>query len=175
MATTVEWRLAYAAQAHADLQARDVLLQFPQLPACHQLHYLQMACEKICKAYLCGTGARSEVLRRSHAHVQRPLFEIARRQLMRGRNQQSRRALEAIKKLARRIELLAPSVDDDGAVPSNCEYPWVDAGGRLQVPARFDFGIDLLTDSVGPLLLNVLRRAADELRLAEGNRHEQRD
>lgn len=172
MATTVEWRLAFAAQAHADLQARDVLLQSPRLPACHQLHYLQMACEKVCKAYLCGTGAKPEVLRRSHAHIQQPLFEIARRQFMRGRNRQSRWALEAIKKLARRIELLAPSVDDAGAVPSNCEYPWEDSAGRMQVPARFDFGIDLLTNSGGPLLLKVLRQAVDELRFAEGNRHE---
>ena len=50
------WRIAYAKQALADLHAREKLLEHSELPDCQQLHFLQMACEKLCKAYLCGQG-----------------------------------------------------------------------------------------------------------------------
>jgi hypothetical protein len=44
-----EWRVAYAKQALADLLARERLLEHSDVPECHQLHFLQMACEKLCK------------------------------------------------------------------------------------------------------------------------------
>jgi len=67
-----EWRIAYAKQALADLLARERLLQHADVPDCQQLHFLQMACEKLCKAYLCGQGVDPETLRGSHAYNQRP-------------------------------------------------------------------------------------------------------
>ena len=44
------WAQAFARQAESDLHVYDVLVTDPSLPACHRLHYLQMACEKLCKA-----------------------------------------------------------------------------------------------------------------------------
>ncbi len=47
------WASAFAAQSRSDWQVYTLLAAEPSIPACHQLHYLQMACEKIAKAYRC--------------------------------------------------------------------------------------------------------------------------
>jgi hypothetical protein len=65
-----QWRIAFAKQALADLLAREKLLYYREVPQCQQLHFLQMACEKLCKAYLCGHGADPQTLR-SHAYIQK--------------------------------------------------------------------------------------------------------
>ncbi len=41
------WASAFAAQSESDWQVYDRLAAEPQIPSCHELHYLQMACEKI--------------------------------------------------------------------------------------------------------------------------------
>src|SRR6185437_13516789 len=104
-----EWRVAYARQALADLRAREKLLKHPEMPDCQQLHFLQMACEKICKAYLCGQGVDPQTLRGSHAYISGPLPIIARQQFA----QESRKVhadrtwvIRAIRSLARKIEQL---------------------------------------------------------------------
>lgn len=56
------WQHAYAMQAEAGFEAYHILRMAPDLPQCLALHSLQMACEKLSKAYLCsavgagGTG-----------------------------------------------------------------------------------------------------------------------
>lgn len=160
------WRVAYAKQALADLHARERLLQDPRMPDCQQLHFLQMACEKLCKAYLCGQGVGPETLRSSHAYVSGTLPIIARQQFaMQSRKAQADRTwvIRAIRVLARKIELLAPAVDYAGRYPANCEYPWVGPDGVLRVPAEYNFAIDLLHERAGRHLLKVLQTAAEEL------------
>jgi len=71
MPTGAEWRVAYAKQAQVDPHAREKLPEDPKLSACQQLHFLQMACEKICKAYLCGRGTDPAALQTSHAYIAR--------------------------------------------------------------------------------------------------------
>src|SRR4051794_16849191 len=98
----------------ADLAARERLLLPPALPECQHLHFLQMACEKICKAYQCGQGIDPAQLRRSHAHIALTLPLIAREHLARAAGQVRRDRswmVHAIRELARRIELLSPAVD----------------------------------------------------------------
>src|SRR6266513_2554086 len=80
MESFAEWRVAYAKQAKVDLQTRNELLRLPAIPECQQLHFLQMACEKICKAYLCGQGTDPRTLQSSHAYIAGPLPVIARQQ-----------------------------------------------------------------------------------------------
>ena len=48
-----EWATAFLRQGRSYLQVYDLLIAQPELeiPRCHALHYLQMACEKIAKAY----------------------------------------------------------------------------------------------------------------------------
>ena len=43
------WAKAFAIQARSDLVAREQLVLGKHLPQCHQLHYLQMAMEKLAK------------------------------------------------------------------------------------------------------------------------------
>jgi hypothetical protein len=161
-----EWRIAYAKQALADLRAREKLLEHPDLPECQQLHFLQMACEKLCKAYLCGQGVAPDTLRGSHAYITGPLPIIARQQFAReARRVRADRTwvIDALRVLARRIEMLAPAVNDAGRQPANCEYPWAGPDGTVRVPAEHNFGLDLLHEKAGRHLLKVLFTAAEDL------------
>jgi hypothetical protein len=166
MASHIDWRIAYAKQAKADLRAREKLLEHPDLPDCQQLHFLQMACEKICKAYLCGQGTDPRMLQGSHAYIATVLPVILRQQFaVQSRHVQKDRSwvIGAIRKLARKIELLAPAVRGGGTHPANCEYPWVGADGALRVPAEYNFQIDLLYEEAGRHLIKALYAAAEEL------------
>lgn len=163
MANLTEWRIAYTKQGESDLRARDQLLQNTKLPACHQLHFLQMACEKICKAHLCGQGVQVEILRQSHGYISRVMPVIARQYLRRACSNQSW-ILNAISGLARQIELLAPAQQGGGARPDNCEYPWEQASGEVVVPAEHNFQLDLNSRKGGGLhLLKILQVAGEDL------------
>lgn len=169
----MNWQTAYALQAKSDLEARDCLLRSEDLPSCHQLHYLQMACEKLCKAHLIRKGTDPQVLRKSHAYIAKPLPTIARQILSReaGRQTKNTWVIDAIKRLARQIELLAPAVDDDKTVLENCEYPWPETTGHIVVPAQHNFKFSLLHEKAGVTLLKVVRLAIDEvLKLYSGER-----
>ena len=161
-----QWRVAYAKQALADLRTHILLLDHPELPECQQLHFLQMACEKLCKAYLCGQGVDPETLRSSHAYISGQLPIIARQRFA----QEARKVrtehtwlIKAIRALARKIELLAPAVSDGGRQPANCEYPWAGPGDTIHVPAEYNFRLNLLHEKGGRYLLKVLYAAAEEL------------
>lgn len=166
MASYSEWRIAYAKQAKADLLARDKLLAHPDIPECQQLHFLQMACEKICKAYLCGQSVDPGTLAKSHAYIARTLPNVARQQFALQHNQTPTDhswMIRAIRKLAREIELLAPAVKGGGAHPANCEYPWVGTDGSVNVPMEHKFHLDLLYETAGRQLIKALYTAADDL------------
>jgi hypothetical protein len=161
------WRVAYARQALADLHARDALLKDRRLPPCQELHFLQMACEKICKAYLCGTGGvELKKLQKSHAFISGNLHKIVRQWFMEESTAASHLwAMRAIRSLAYRIELLAPSVDKGGRHPANCEYPWAGSDGKVKAPCDHVFEFDLLYEKAGRLLLKALYSAASDLQL----------
>jgi len=166
MASHNEWRVAYAKQAKVDLRAREQLLALPDLPDCQELHFLQMACEKICKAYLCGHGTDPSVLQSSHAYIASVLPIILREQLaLKSRHLQKDHTwlVSAIRSLARKIELLAPAVQGGGAYPANCEYPWLGTDGTLKVPAEHNFQLDLLYAEAGRHLIKALYSAVDDL------------
>jgi hypothetical protein len=168
-----DWSRAYARQARADLEAREALLDV-KFPACQNLHFLQMACEKISKAHLCLGGADPESLHQSHTSAAKVIPLIARELLRRDSFKISRSGSERtdhtklsreIAKLAREIELLAPSVKDSGRRPDNCEYPWEDAAGALLVPAEHDFTYlnGLHRYPAGLTFLKMITVAASEL------------
>ncbi|HSI33299.1 MAG: hypothetical protein ACAI43_11720 [Phycisphaerae bacterium] len=162
----MDWKVAFARQAGSDLDARDALLDASEeLPECHQLHCLQMACEKLCKAYLIGHGSDPDALQSSHAYVAKTLPNIARHILSRQASQipHDTWVIAAIRNLARRIELLAPAVRDGGRAETNCEYPWEKPDGEIVAPADFNFGLDLLHQKAGVTLLKVMRIAIAEL------------
>src|SRR4051794_25592722 len=111
MATTDEWSVGYARQAAADYETFECVQGQP-IPECHKLQFLQMASEKLVKAYLCGVGAQPQQLKCSHAYISANLPRILRQQAvyLNFSGGKARIALEAAKTLAREIQLLAPAV-----------------------------------------------------------------
>lgn len=165
--TAGAWSRAYAIQARADLAAYESL-KGADLPICQRLHFLQMACEKVTKAHRCWGGSDPASLQASHLGVAKVIPIIARQLYARGALEDlvsHDKATKAIHHLARQVELLAPSVDDDGRRPENCEYPWEDDRGHLHIPAEHDFaelgGLQLYR--AGVTFLKVVATAIEEL------------
>jgi len=163
------WSRAFARQAQADLDAREALLG-ATVPACQHLHFLQMACEKISKAYWCLGGANTETLMHSHGFAAKVLPQIARELLRRSAFAANLEVAHSgvepmVRRLAREVDLLAPAVDDDGRRPDNCEYPWEDVGGTLHVPAEYGFGSlgALHRHRAGATFLKIVAAATAEL------------
>ena len=165
MATSAEWATAYARQANADFTTFEAL-QPLAVPQCHKLQFLQMACEKLVKAHLCGVGTDPETLQQSHAYIAGRLPVVLRQQALfenLGRPK-AKAVLKHAKHLAQEIELLAPSVKRGGQRLDNCEYPWQDGAGRLHTPLDWSFQPSLLVISpAGRTILKLIRRAIDRL------------
>lgn len=137
-----DWALAYARQAPADLRAWELYEQHPEAVAaeCHKLLFLQMACEKLCKAYLIRAGTPPEDLQASHGYIAKPLPVVIRQFILdSGRDPNRMRGLlSLVRRLAGEIEVLNPAVRRDGHRPDNCEYPW-QAGEDVVSPLDWTF------------------------------------
>lgn len=171
--TSEDLAKAFALQAKADFAAREVLAVRGDVPECQPLHFLQMACEKLCKAHLLLHKTRLDHLESSHAYIAKTLPIIILQLL--GRAPAVSRTdrsvlLRSTSRFAREIELLAPAVDDNGKRPDNCEYPWIDDGGHLRIPAEHDFAnLRFLKQEFGRLFLKLVRQAIQDL-ASEGAR-----
>jgi hypothetical protein len=71
------WSEAFLTQAKSDWQVYEHLNE-TGFPACHALHYLQMASEKLAKAYLLAGISEIEDVRSTHRAFTRVLQLIAR-------------------------------------------------------------------------------------------------
>ena len=72
--------------------------------------------------------------------------------------------IQEFTRIAREIELLAPSVDGGGTRPDNCEYPWEDGNGELHVPLDWSFApSQLLNTPSGHTFLKLIRIAITNL------------
>ncbi len=163
MSEPAHWALAYARQARADLKAWELYGRYPEAVAeeCHKLLLLQMACEKLCKAYLIRTGARPEDLQTSHGYIARPLPVVIRREMIdSGQNpDRMRGVLNLFRHLAGEIEVLNPAVTRDGYRPDNCEYPW-EAADRVISPLDWTFHPSrLVTVPGGPTFVKLVKAA----------------
>lgn len=166
MPTREEWATAYHRQGRSDWQMFTELQPRGDVPACHALHFLQMATEKLAKAYrFRDTSTDAETLLTSHVGFPRFLNSFLLSPQMRDEYEGRHAQLKSIRRdfalLARAIEQLAPAVDRESA-PGNAEYPWEKAGG---VVAPVDYGfaeVALLQNPRGRMFLNFIRRAFDE-------------
>jgi len=144
---------AFLAQARSDYRTFEILLAQPrdEVPECHPLHYLQMACEKLAKA-LRGKISGTPV-GRSHVAFSRLARELAVRQdvlvaVGYSKPAETARFLGRATPLFRQLEQLCPSVagqqaQDDGLdwdQGENAEYPWRGAGDDWTAPADHSFG-----------------------------------
>jgi hypothetical protein len=168
-ASKAEWSRAFAKQAISDFDtwvALHLYLTLPTgakpLPVCQRLNFLQMACEKLCKAHLLKAGSELSDLEQSHAYVAKILPPIVRQQMIfNGENERVANAVrEQCKHIAREIELLSPAVKGGGKRADNCEYPWEQVG-TVRIPAEWPFtNLDvLLTKPQGRNILKRIREA----------------
>lgn len=166
MATSAEWAHGYARQADADFKRFQSLQPDASVEVCHKLQFLQMACEKLVKAHLCGEGTDPAALQTSHAYVAGTLPVILRQTALalRFTGAQAKWVLRHARHLAREIEVLAPAVKRGGQRPDNCEYPWEADAGELHVPLDWSFvPAQLLVIPAGRSFLKLVRAAINAL------------
>jgi len=134
---------AFAIQGASDFRLyQNVLCKSDEVETCHKLHYLQMACEKIAKAYMCKDEniAISKIIT-SHVAFSRFIEGYMRSPLISELYNEKINVLSGrikqFKSLAREIELLAPAVDQQNN-PHNSEYPWK-SGNDIIIPCEYSF------------------------------------
>jgi hypothetical protein len=157
----------YARQADADLKAWELYEMHPEAVAaeCHKLLFLQMACEKPCKAHLIQGGTPPESLQTSHGYIANPLPVIIRHQIIHMKQNiiGMQGVLTQVRHLANEIELLNPAVRRDGRRPDNCEYPW-ETGDRVISPLDWSFHpLRLCTAPAGRTFLKLLRESINRI------------
>lgn len=152
-------------QAKSDFDVMSVLRD-KGCAACHQLHYLQMATEKLGKAYFWRRGSPP---RKGHAffvwfmrslgaapsgnreHIAE-VFEFS-------RFEDFQNWVQAALPLAYELQALAPTLSQDGPNP---EYPWPSAA-PLHVPATYEFDVwrSLTSTGRGRQLMRIIGLAVD--------------
>ncbi|MBI3824221.1 MAG: hypothetical protein HY289_16255 [Planctomycetes bacterium] len=165
MANADQWANGYARQADADFSTWKTLQDQP-VPECHKLLFLQMACEKLCKAHLIQRGTLPDLLQTSHGFISGPLPVVIREQMVLVKKQLKgmHGVLIFTRHLANEIEFLNPSIDRDGRRPDNCEYPWEDSAQTLHSPLDWTFApSNLLTQRHGATFLKLVRLAITDL------------
>ena len=152
-------------QARSDWELFERLQGMPNVAACHHLHYLQMACEKLAKAYhFRDTDTLPSSLLTQHIglakFINSFLLSPRIREQFTGKLDQLRAIQRECNRLAREVEQLAPAVDR-GNSPQNAEYPWWD-GDRIITTCEFSYSnLALLRESGGRAFLKWIRLALE--------------
>lgn len=165
--TPQERRTAFAQgfyeQASSDWAIYELLSSARRVERCHPLHYLQMATEKIAKAYrIRDVAADVDELARHHSgfapFVNQFMNSDVVRNEYRGRDAARESKRQQLHRLAEQVERLAPAIDNL-ATPENAEYPW-QRGDTILVPCRYQYpALNFLTEPSGLALLNLVSRA----------------
>ena len=153
-----EFQRLFLVQARTDFAVFEVLHGRRGLPACHALHYLQMATELLGKAHAWKHG-RPANTHRALVGFLRSLDtnRKAQKQLgFEGRNENWRHLIRKSVPLVERIEDLAPALTPDGPNP---EYPWPrDAPQVAPVEHSFEIWQELQKTAAGRQFLSVVGR-----------------
>ncbi len=152
-------------QAKSDHDTFGLLLKLGIAP-CHSLHYLQMATEKLAKAYFWRSGTAP---RRSHVGFvpflralanpfrQKDGDRIAKLFLF-NRSTDFQNWFSAVAPIAYDLERVTPDLANDGPNP---EYPWPHAEPQ-HAPVEYEFPVwTSLTSSRGRDLMRFIRIAVD--------------
>jgi hypothetical protein len=158
-----QWARGFARQAISDLRVREQLVD-SKAEKCHRLHFLQMAAEKASKAFLIA-GNGHENVKNSHAYIATTLPMIARAFYgkLNPKSEIGGWQVQAIRRYAGEIQLLAPALNNGDTRRDNSEYPWEDAQGNVCVPCEYSFPNidDRDQDRVIVLLIRLIRQAAE--------------
>ena len=156
------WRDAYLQQAWSDFQVYKHL-NANGYALCHQLHYLQMATEKLAKGFQCPIGGvpypptHFAFVKFLQNIKQRPVLYCNRLQF-KSKNQFSSR-IQSLLPMADLIEKLVPT--GGNYYKMNPEYPWTDTANNIYCPASYSFpefrirGRELLM--IQSLIINLFR------------------
>ena len=142
--TEDERRLAFArqfvVQARSDWGVYKLLAACRDVAACHKLHFLQMACEKVAKAYrLRDTKSPVDELVSRHTGFAK---------------------FVPSEKLAPATGHRPPAIDRQ-ATPENAEYPW-ERGDEVIAPCEHKFpSLDLLEKAGGWTFLKLIEQGLD--------------
>lgn len=154
------WVEAYLAQADADFARYREMAEGAGGESVHdQLHYFQMACEKLAKAALLASGHSVPSVGSTHKVVVRFVQSLkhchaARHDYGVGAAQWGM-MLDELAKYADAIERLAPALAGNGPNP---EYPWPDGRGGAVPPCRYRWTVDPRADRRGQKLMELVRR-----------------
>lgn len=159
------WAQAYITQARSDWELFERLQAMVDVAPCHRLHLLQMACEKLAKAYrFRDTDTSPASLLTQHVgfakFINSFLLSPQVRERFEGKLAQLRAIQKECNRIAREVEQLAPAVDR-GNSPQNAEYPWWD-GSEIITPCHYVYPkLSLLRESGGRAFLKYIRLALD--------------
>jgi hypothetical protein len=151
-----EFQRLFLVQARTDFAVFELLQYQLDLPACHTLHFLQMATEMLGKAHAWSHGPPASTHRalvgflrsfRTNRQAQKQLGYA-------GRNENWRHLIRKSVPLAERVEDLAPALSPDAPNP---EYPWPRDAPQA-APAEYTFGIwqDLRKTPAGHQFLKLI-------------------
>jgi hypothetical protein len=163
VASRTDWAAAYYRQAAAEWDFFREVQARPDVAPCFALHLLQMATEKLAKAYrFRDTTTAEAVLLSSHvgfaAFLNNFLHSPPIHRAYANRSEQLALLRHRCGHLARLVEQLAPAVGGPTR-PENTEYPW-DDGGDVVAPVDFAFpNLDLRNGPHARALLNFIQLA----------------
>jgi hypothetical protein len=146
-------QLAFLRQARSDWQIFCDLRARANRPACHDLHFLQMATEKLAKAFLWGSHTPT-----GHAALVRFLRAVANKRRVSEALQMEppallQRRVHGVLPVAYQLERLAPDLAANGPNP---EYPWPRELPTI-APADYDFDAwTALKSAKGRNLINLI-------------------
>jgi len=153
-----EHQRLFLVQARTDFAAFELFRKQTDFPACHALHYLQMATEKFGKAHAWKHGKTGKT---HHAFVSflRSLATNRQAQKQLGQGGKTENWQHTIRKsvsFADAIEKLAPALAGEGPNP---EYPWPPTDPNTS-PAEHTFPIwqELTDTAAGRRFLTLLKR-----------------
>ena len=154
------WSEAFLAQAESDWQIYEHL-EKTAFSKCHTLHYLQMATEKLAKAYLLKGRTDIKFVRSTHQALTRYFQDLSRNRRLQGvmgmTAKQLRMHVQQLLPLANEIEKLAPALAGDGPNP---EYPWEAPKGVFNVPVTYEFTVGkALRQPHGHNFIKLIRKA----------------
>jgi len=140
------WDEAFWAQAKSDWEMYAKLDETRE-PACHVLHYLQMATEKLGKAYLMARGTDVGDVQTSHQAFTQFLRLAARNGKVQRKlgmtAAQLRAHVRRLLPIAHAVEKLAPAL---AAGSVNAEYPWSTPQGAIVAPIRHSFALSRMLE-----------------------------
>ncbi len=152
------WSEAFLTQAQSDWHVYEHLEKTP-FPHCHALHYLQMATEKLAKAYLVAGRTDTKIVRSTHHGLTRFFQLVSRNKGLQEEMEMTAKQLSAyiqqLLPLAFEIENLAPAIAGNSPNP---EYPWEAPQNIFNAPATYEFAIgSALREPGGRNLIKLIR------------------